>query len=172
MSATYPPAFAPPTYSASITGLITALTATDIASIGGSDSKTITITKIVITGNAGTAITSDVSIIKRSSANSGGTSSTATAVPYDSQDPAATAVVKSYTANPTIGTATGTIAGAKLVVPSVAGTFAAPLTFEWGKNLLSKPKILHGIAESLCVNLNGGTILSSSLNIFIEWSES
>ena len=61
--------------------LASAATPTDIAILPGSASKTILVTKVIVSGTKTTAGLVDVLLIKRSTANSGGTSAAMTAVP-------------------------------------------------------------------------------------------
>jgi len=98
-----------PTYSAAIGALVTAGAATDIFTITGSATKTIRITRIRIGGNSTTATWHIFLGIKRSTANTGGTSTVLTRVPHDSLNAAATATIRAYTANPTLGTTVGTL---------------------------------------------------------------
>ena len=98
------------TYCATITGLVPPAAATDIFTIIGSATKTIRISRIQFSGRATAAAACDVSIVKRSTADTGGTPGTVpTIVPLDSTDAAATAVCATYTAVPTLGTAVGAI---------------------------------------------------------------
>jgi len=158
------------TYSAAVRGIVPAASATDIFAIKGSDTATIRVLKIVIMGTATAAGMADILGIKRSTANTGGTSATATNVPYDSNDAAATATVQSWTANPTLGTAVGNIRANKYIMPAATNpTIIAPelsWKFEHGK-----PLYLRGSNEQLAVNLNGQTITGGSYNIAVEWEE-
>src|SRR5204863_4895248 len=96
------------TYGASITGLVVAASATDIFAITGSATKIVRITRLRISGVRTTGTDTDIQLIKRSTANTGGTSTNPTKVAYDSNDPASTATINAYTANPTgLGTAIG-----------------------------------------------------------------
>jgi hypothetical protein len=164
-----------PTYSASITGLVVAAAATDIFTITGSASKTIRVLKIRISGNQSTASTENVLVIKRSAANSGGTSTSQTAVPHDSNDAAASATVLAYTVSPSLGAAVGTVRSEKLVLTAAAtgGAFTGTLNilelvFGHGP---SKAIVLRGTSQVLAINLNAQTLTGSSINIDIEWTE-
>lgn len=159
------------TYSASTLGIASAVAATDIFTITGSGTKTIRITKIAISGTQTTASDIDVQIIKRSTANSSGTSASVTAVSHDSSDAAATATVLSYTANPTLGNIIGAVRTAKIFVPAIL-TISIPsiLEYDFGSGP-EKTIVLRGTSEVLAVNLNGQTIIGSNFNLFIEWSE-
>src|SRR5215471_9766749 len=82
------------TYAAAITGLVPVASATDIFTLTGSNSATIRVTRLRISGiktSAGADV--DIQLIKRSAADTGGTSTNPTKVAYDSVDPASTATV-------------------------------------------------------------------------------
>lgn len=167
-----PAAAAPATYSAAVVGLASALTATDIFTITGSATKTIRVSRIVVNGVQTTAAQVNVLIIKRSTANTAGTSAAATAVSYDSANAAATATVLSYTANPTTGTAVGTASARRAFIPGAASATDAQglemISGDVGQQMLT----LRGIAQVIAVNLNATTIAGSAFNITVEWTES
>lgn len=164
------------TYSASISDLVSVASATDLFTITGSATKTVKILEIRITATQPTAAFQDILLIKRSTDNTGGTSTSPTRVPHDSTNPAATATINAYTANPALGVAVGTIRSSKLMinaaVPSNAATSTAqiPLLFDFG-NRPGQALTLRGTSEVLAVNLNGQTIVTSSFDIYVEWTE-
>lgn len=158
------------TYSAAITNLVSATLATDILTINGSASKTIRVTKISIDGLAVTGGNISVFLIKRSTVNTGGTSTTLTNVPHDSANAAGTAAVKAYTVNPTVlGTAVGTVRSNRVFISGGATTASAEDEQRFGD--LGQGIVLRGTSESLCLNLAGVTINSPSLNVWVEWTE-
>jgi len=163
------------TYAASITGLASASSATDIFTITGSSSKTIRVTKIRLSGTESSPGAVDFYLIKRSSANSGGTSTTRTAVPYDSSDSSATATVRAYSANPSsLGTAVGTLATERLSIAAIGSGGATGLNsyLEWDfGDQIRKPVVLRGTSQVLAINLNGVTVTQSLFDIWIEWTE-
>jgi hypothetical protein len=176
------------TYAAGITnlggvGAPIATTPTDIVTITGSATKVVKVRKVHISGIATIGAQIDVFLIKRSSANSGGTAVTVNKVPYDSLNAAATATVVYYTANPSTlgGTVNaGTISQSMLYLcPSTVGAASAsgPLTsgnyidieFKDGDK---QPLTLRGTSEVLAINLNGITVpAGTNLEIDIEWTE-
>src|SRR6266550_8344389 len=82
------------TYSAAKVGLVPGSSATDFFTLTGSATKTVRITRITITATttSATPVALDILLLKRSTANTGGTSTgSPTAVPHDSANPAATA---------------------------------------------------------------------------------
>lgn len=164
------------TYGATQKSLVPATTATDVFTITGSATKTVYIHKIQVTGNRTAHAQDLVVLVKRSTANTGGTSATLTAVPYDSNNVAATATVRSYTANPTLGTAIGEVYSARVSFPvqtpsNAQGNGGAAEPWEWIYNDIGQPIVLRGTSEVLAVNLNGVTIAGGNLQVSIEWSE-
>lgn len=157
------------TYSACIQGLATAVTATDIFTIKGSATKTVSITQIVLTGVATTAISVPVDLVIRSTADTAGTSTAPALVPHDSNDAAATAVVAAYTVNPTLGTAVGSIRTEKIAF-TVTGVVGSRSVYDFGVRP-GKPIVLRGTAQQLCVNFNATTVLGSSIDVWVEFTE-
>lgn len=158
------------TYSAVANSLGTIALGTDLITIYGSATKTVNILNIWVTGVQTTAGQVQVLLIKRSTANTGGTSAALVKVPYDSNDAAATATVLAYSANPTtLGTIIGNIRGDRLFLPGAASTSDAQgLTWSF---VNGKQMTLRGVAQGICINLGGVTIAGGSINVTIEWQE-
>ena len=158
-------------YCASTPVFTTATSATDIFNFKGSGTKTIYIRKIAWKqGSFGAGGTHQVYIIKRSTANSGGTSSAITAIPLDSNFSSATASGVYYTANPTVGTSLGTIAHGNVCVGSIWAIQPSSNIFDATKG--GSPIVLRGTGESISVNYNGVTdAIGTSAAVDIEWSE-
>lgn len=161
--------YEPNFYSATSGQFTSAATATDVATITGSATKTIRIKRVRITGTttSGSPIGINIRIIKRSAANTGGTSVNDTEVPYDSSSPAATATVVHYTANPSaLGTAVGDIACSRTSFTQ-SGLTGGDLIYDFTEN----PIILHGTSQILAVNFNSVTVTGSNICIVFEWAE-
>ena len=159
------------TYSANITGLAVATSPTDVFTLTGSASTTVQILAIHISGNKTNTGFQDVLLLKRSTANSGGTSSAPTRVPHDSVDPAATATVLAYTANPTLGTLVGAVFSEKIFIPSgTAASASSSPTIEILTDF-SKPITLRGVNEVFAINFNGVTMSGSNMDLSITWIE-
>lgn len=143
---------------------------TDIIQIQGSATKTIRIKRIRLGGVATAAGNMPAQLIRRSAADSGGgTVLTAiTAGKLDTTDAAATAVISTIgTANPgALGAAVGGVLRTGRVQMTAVGTGLAAneLVWEFGKN--SKAAVLRGVADFLCINLNGAAIPAGGL---IDW---
>jgi hypothetical protein len=147
-----------------------AATATDIATITGSATKTVLVQRVIITGIQTTAGLAEVLLIKRSTADTGGTSTGQTAVPHDSLDAAATATVLAYTANPgALGTAVGTFRRAYAPIGGATSVVNPIVVFDFGDK--GQALTLRGIAQQLAVNLNGVTLTGGTFDIVIEWYE-
>jgi hypothetical protein len=159
------------TYAAAIRNVATASTATDVLTIAGSATKLVKILRIRISGSqTGNSVTPIV-LIKRSALDTGGTFTTLTNVPYDSSDPAATAIVKSYTANPTtLGAAVGTIRQDQVTFNNgLASGLEDRAIFDFGE--FSKPVYLRNANENLAINFNSTSVTAASINFTVEWTE-
>lgn len=158
------------TYSVAVSSITPAVTATDLVTIYGSSTKTINILNIWVTGVQTTAGQAQFVLVKRSTANAGGTSTAPVKVVYDSLDAAATAVILAYTANPTtLGTSIGNVKADRIFLPGAASASDAQgllWSFVNGKQM-----ILRGAAQGIGINLNGVTIAGGSINVNIEWTE-
>jgi hypothetical protein len=157
-------------YSASVVGLVAAAAATDIFKICGSATTTVRVTQFLVSGRATANANADVAIIKRSTAGSGGTATTPTVIPLDTGFSAGTAVVSAYTANPTVGTAVGTISAAQLPIGNLTTATSATLALTYG-NRPSSAVVLRGVAQCLAVNLSAGTFAGNLWNVSVEWTE-
>jgi hypothetical protein len=161
------------TYSAtSAIAFASATTATDIFTITGSASKTIRVLRLGFSAQVTTAGVVNVLVVKRSAANTGGTSASATAVSHDSSDGAATATVLNYTANPTgLGAAVGTVRAARIFFPT-SGTDVSDFVneFDFG-NGPDKAIVLRGTTQVLAINLNAATVTGGTWTCYVEWTE-
>lgn len=158
-------------YSASFSGLVSVASATDIACLTGSGSKTIRITHVEVSGttSAGSGQSINVAITKHSSANTGGTSSALTLVPHDSTNAAATASAVSYTANPIIGTSVGAIRSFRLDLSS-SGVQGTPAIWDFGTRP-SQSVVLRGITQQACINFGTVTITGPVIDGSFEFTE-
>jgi hypothetical protein len=148
-------------------------TATDVLVLTGSATKVIRVTKVEVVGTATAASIYDHYIIKRTTANTGGTSSSVTAAKSDSADDAQTAALKLYTANPSaVGTGIAIEAHKTYLSASATpGAAALPSSYEFGVRN-DKAIVLRGTSESLAINFNGQAVPSgASLYLSFEWTE-
>jgi hypothetical protein len=159
------------TYTAGAINLIVAASATDVFTITGSATKTVRVLKVGISGTQTTSSNINAQLVKRSTANTGGTSTLQSGPAFDSTNPASTATVRAYTANPTLGTSLGNFQGIKLWVPSTSGDGASgQWIWEFTENS-SQTIVLRGINEVLSINLTGATITGNNFDIWVNWSE-
>jgi hypothetical protein len=159
-------------YGATVRSLSPPATPTDMVTVTGSATKTIRVLRIILSAIQTTGASQEFLIIKRSTANTGGTSTTATNVPFATSFAAATATVRAYTANPTTGTAVGTINVTKFFVPAGGTAQRNDYVFDFSNNGLYPGIVLSGTSEVLALNFNGAA-LPGGLNVdcTIEWSE-
>lgn len=159
------------TYSASVISLLLSAATTDFFTLTGSGTKTIRITQMAVDFTGGGNLVA-VQVVKRSTANTGGTSTTPAAVPHDSSDAAGSATVRAYTVNPTVlGSLVGTIRADRVDSPLLTSTTApAETVYSFGVRP-SKAVVLRGTGEVLAFNLNGATLSGANVSIYIEWTE-
>jgi hypothetical protein len=156
------------TYSASFV-VASAASCTDLFQLIGSATTTVEINKITISATQTTGGAENIYFIKRSTANTGGTSTSATFVPHISTDAAATAVGSIYTANPTTGTPVGNV---RIVRQVIGGTnLTTPTIQEYNFGERGKPIILSGVAQAFAIGLNGVTVTGGSFAINVEITE-
>lgn len=156
------------TYSAS-NSFTLAASATDIFAITGSASKTVRINRVQISGNATSAVNIPVTLVKRSTANTGGTTGAPSVVPHDSTNAAATATVVNYTANPTTGTPVGNLRSQ--LCNFVPGTGSATSMIQEFGTRNDQAVVLRGTSQVLAINLGGATVTGGGVSIDIEWTE-
>ena len=148
-------------------------TATDVVVLSGSATKVVRVTKVTLVGTATAASIYDHYVIKRTAANTGGTSTTPTAAKSDSNDPAQSATIRLYTANPSaLGTGVTVEANKTYLSASATpGAAALPIVYTFGTRG-DKPIVLRGTSESLAFNFGGAAVPSgANLYIAIEWTE-
>jgi len=162
------------TYSAATASLTPASSATDFFTLTGSASTTVTVHRVACNGIATAAGVDTIVGLVRSTANTGGTSTSLTAVPNDSNNAAATAVARSYTANPTTGTAVGNVFALPIALNTAASSAfdSRGILAEFGNKPYQQPITLRGVTQVFALN-NGGSSFPSgtALSCFVEWSE-
>lgn len=146
----------------------------DVFTITGSATKLIRVLSFQLCTVQTTAGINAWQIVRRSAANSGGTSAAVTVVRSDLNDPAQTATILQYTANGTAGTLVGNAWAGRVgsVPPAAAGIpglvgFSVNFTEELGK-----PIILRSTDDVLAWNF-GGVALPAGLAIRcgVRWTE-
>lgn len=157
-------------YIASTNAITPAASATDIALINGNATNTVLLYGIRVSCTQTTAGIVTLHIIKRSTANSGGTSAGMTEIPLDSNYAAASTAALTYSANPTPGTSVGNIDTSK--IGCMAAATATPNDIyispaSWRTN----PVVLRGTAQGVAVNLGGVTVSGGNFAVTFEWRE-
>lgn len=159
------------TYSVAVTGLVTAATATDIFTLDASSTKLVRLLQAQVTCT-GTAVTVPVTIVKRSTLATAGTAQTLTITPNDPADGVATAVAKTWTANPTVGALVGAVRATSMSVNAAAAvnppTSAA---FAFGMNVDKAMVLAKASTQEIAINFNSTTITTPLCTLFAEWSE-
>ena len=147
--------------------------ATDALVLSGSATKTVRVTRIAYSADATAAGSLDFYFFKRTTADTGGTSSVPAAVQMDSRDPAPTASAKLYSANPSaLGTGV-LLSGSHYAMPAASSTGYPISQFseDFGSHN-ERSLVLRTASEALAVNFNGQTIpAGTNLYLTIEWTE-
>lgn len=141
----------------------------------GSATTTVVIRSIRVSGMTLTAVGYfAINLEKLSTASSGGTSTTPPCVPLDSNDAAATAVVRAYTVAPTKGNLVGTIASWRALwqatVAAAAGTTDWHV-FDFGDTYETKGIYLRGVTQEIALVFPVVLASAGTLAIDIEWTE-
>lgn len=161
-------------YSATKLGLVVAASATDIATLTGSATKIIRVTHVEYSGLATTILNTDVQLIVRTTADTGGTSTAPAAIPHDQNAAAATAAVAVYTANPTVNDGTARPIRSQKALHNLAAPTAGSESTRVVWDFMNRPSqaiVLRGVAQQLAINLNGATIAGPSVDVSFEWTE-
>lgn len=162
-----------PTYMAASSAFTPGATPQDVFSIAGNASTIVYVEKLWLSATQTTAGVNAWNVAKRSTANSGGTSASVTAVPVQSGNAAAAATLLQYTANPTAGTLIGNLWSGFVAspAPATAGTLGTGLVLDF-TSMFGQPIALLSAAEVLAWNF-GGAALPSGLSVLAaaQWFE-
>jgi len=169
------------TYAAVAIGLVLPATPTDAFCITGSASKTIRVNGIRVSGTITTAVNIPAVVLRRNTADTGGTPASTTANPantvgkMDSTFGTHTATLVSYTANPTINDTSPTYLRTQTLPLTAATGAVPPLLFDFSlyADVNGQIPTLRGAAQQLCLNFNAtaATLTGNSLQIDIQWTE-
>jgi len=141
--------------------------ASDIFRLSGSATRLVKVTRCEIIGIAGVATASTVRLIKRSTANTGGTSAAAVYSAMDSGQNAQTASAVGYTVASTLGTDAGTVRA----IRQTWATTGSQASWDFGAGRPSKCPTLRGVAEGLSVNVGTAFGTSANWTVVMEWTE-
>lgn len=157
------------TYGSAVTGLANT-GAGDVYCIRGSATKLVKIKGIRVSATATASAVIDATIVLRSAAGTGGTSTSPGIIPHDSTNPASTSLVTAYSVSPTPGTAIGTIRTQKISVGTAGNTAFAGLALYQFTTYWDQPLILRGTTQYACVNFTAAGA-GASINIDHEHTE-
>lgn len=161
------------TYRYRIADFTPATAATESLALYGAAGKIVRVTKMTISGDATAAAIYDMYITKRTSPSTGGTFTNPNATKADSDDPAHSATLFLYTANPTALGAGSGMEGDHLYLPAAASPASAPsrVSYEWGTRG-DKAPVLRSENEGIAFNFNGQAVpAGTGLYLTIEWTE-
>lgn len=155
------------TYVVSSLNLTLASAPTDFLTVTGSATTTIRIDRAECNGFGITGTGGDLVALVRSTANTAGTSTTATPISYDTTNPTTGASGLQYTANPTAGTLRGNIRTAKL-----NNTVNTAVSWDFGPETrtASQEVTLRGVTQVFALNGNGSG-LAGTISCAIEYTE-
>jgi hypothetical protein len=162
------------TYAASTTAkTATASGTAAFFEICGSASKTVRIQRIAISGTWATAGYGDIQIRKVSAAGTGGTATTLTNTPFDSNSAAATATAKYFTVLPTGGdTLVGNIFSETAFFPltGTVTTFQTQFIYVW-RDTDAEPPTLRGTAQCITAGFGTAPGVVPTLSVSVAWTE-
>lgn len=160
------------TYSAVVNNLTPPATPTDMVTITGSATKTVRVLRVELSTTQTTAGINTFFLVKRSTANSAGTSASATVIPHDSTNAAGTATVLSYTVNPTLGNTIGNIRASKLLTPAPASVQFGIYQWDFDGRTGGQGIVLTGTSQVLALNFNAAALPAGlNVNCTITWTE-
>jgi hypothetical protein len=143
--------------------------------IAGSATKTMIVQRVLITCPTLTTLAyAAVLCNKYSTAPTGGTATTFTQVPLDSNSAAATAsLVQAYTAAPTAGTLVGAIGNQRILMQQAAAGANLPLPVLWDFRAQGEASAvtLRGTAQNLGLAFAAAPATTVTMCIEVEWTE-
>lgn len=159
------------TYSFSVN---TAGVAGDTLVLSGNASNVVRVTRVEAAPGAETTAASDVivTVLKRTTADTGGTAAAQTPAQYDSASAPSASVLNLYSAAPTPGTGIQIRGGA--LYKAISGTPTIeqnPIQWQFGDDGAHAPVVLRGIAQQVAINLSA-PFTGGSAVLTIEWTES
>ncbi len=158
------------TFSASVVSNAAYATPTDVLVLPGNASKTLKVVRFDISSAATAAGMYTCHLIKRTTANSGGTSSAMTITRFDSNDAAVTGAPVTYSVVPT-SVGTGTDIAAFRLFQSTLTTQPERQVLLFGNGPM-EAVTLRGTAQAFAVNFGGVALPAGSIfDMTIYWTE-
>lgn len=165
------------TYHAGVVGFTPAASATDFVTLVGSATSVVRVKSLECTGTSTANGSTGVRVVRRTTADTGGTAVAMPVFQSDTTDPTASAVASYWTANAaTLGTLVANSmfrAGILSTVnPSTVTVESTPmLSWNFGGNN-DKEIVLRGVAQVLALNANATSFASgAALTCDLEWTE-
>ena len=141
---------------------------TDNAVLPGNATNDVLVTRVKVSCTQTTAGIIHLEVIKRSAADTSGTSAAITVVPDDSGSTSSTSAPLSYTGTgPSVGTAIGDVDNYQLGCNAAATPGPNDIYI---LNRTQKPITLIGVAQELAINF-GGAITGGNITVTFEWIE-
>ena len=139
------------TFTSAFSVVSPATAAVDFATLTGSATAQIRVKEVQCWGTAATSYLETVSLIKRSTLDTGSAAANPAAIPMDSSDLAATATVATYTTAPSPkGTAVGTV---RLAIETLTVNGGIPAYFDWQFGVAeAQDLILNSAIENIALN--------------------
>ena len=154
-------------YCGSVSSLALAAAATDIWELRAGTGVRVCLIDLIVSGIATAAGASVLQLVSRSTQDTGGTSADVVPKPIIPGAPACVSVIRSYTANPSVGTLVATYWSGRLILPTALAASAVLATQTVSS--FAKPWIRAG--QSFSLNLAGVTIAGGSLDISCAFAE-
>ncbi len=127
---------------------------TDIAFLPGNASTTVKVLQCIVSSTATAAATGDVTLIRRSAANTAGTSANASVGKLDTRDAANSSTPKHYTAHPTgLGAAVVTLRAERFSQQAAGTPPASRIVFDFQAQFGAKGLRLSGATDILALNV-------------------
>lgn len=161
-----------PTYYGSAINVAVQAAATDVICLEGSAGKVSKLAGFSISGTAANPSTLTISILRRSTLSSGGTSALIAAAIGSPTHASATSIMRVWSANPaTLGTADGVFrrirwdVDSKVSVPTTIGLIA-----QMAANPYTTQPEVRSATQAICMNFNGlGPV--TTMDISMVWTE-
>lgn len=163
------------TFAAALPPFTPYATPTDVVLLlGGSASKTGKLRKVTLWSTQTTSGTNDWYIIKRSTADTGGTFSAVTPVKADSTNASATCTFGKWTAAPTINATVGNLKVIRIgtAAPDATANTAMFPALIYDSATDSQPWTVRGTAEEIHLNFNGAAVPAGlTIAVTVEFTE-
>ncbi|RYM07987.1 hypothetical protein [Sphingobium cupriresistens] len=167
-----------PVYVATATGYGAYATPTDMLTITAPTGKRLTIRDMRMIANVTTGVLANFQYLTRATANSGGTSTTLSAVKRNTADTASSAVVRLYTAAPTTGTLDRSLGEVRVMISAATSTPTLIATSNTGSSIAGLfggvpiAGIVLNPGETLVLGFGGAALPAGfTASVGVVWTE-